>query len=364
MGRSPAIAKFGETSVRLHWSFILFLVWIALTALLREGVAAAVSGLVFFSLLFLCVVLHEFGHILVARHFGVKTPDVLLLPIGGVSRLERIPEEPSQEIAIALAGPAVSFLIGFAILLVLGLPAPTISSDFSGLEAIFVALGWLNIFLGAFNLLPAFPMDGGRVLRALLAKNFGYAKGTQLASNAGQVAAIIFGLLGLLFGNFILMLIAIFIFLAASAEGGVAQMRNTTLGLTTADFMITKFDCLRTDEPVSAAAEALIRTNQREFPVVDGMGRLRGGLDRDGIVKAMHRDPGASVLEAMKADIPVVTAQHNADELVRYLQSGEPMVVVCSEDGCPIGLVTWENMLEYLMVHPKGQENTWRSPRK
>jgi CBS domain-containing protein len=199
-------------------------------------------------------------------------------------------------------------------------------------------------------------MDGGRVLRALLANSFGYARGTQLASVAGQVAAIIFGLLGIMSGNLVLILIAVFIFLAAGAEAGVAQMRSMTLGLTTADLMITEFECLRADEPVSAAAEALIRTSQREFPIVDGQGRFRGGLDRDGIVKAMHRDPATPILDAMNSDIPVVTPRHNADELVRHLQAGQPMVVACSADGRPVGLVTWENMLEYMMVHPRKQE--------
>ncbi|MEL1250998.1 site-2 protease family protein [Aurantiacibacter gilvus] len=353
MSWSPTIATFAETKVRLHWSFLLFLLWIGLTALLDQGVGAAVSSLVFFSLLFICVVLHEFGHILAARRFGVRTPDVLLLPIGGVSRLERIPEEPRKEIIIALAGPLVSFVIGLFVLVVLGFPQVDLVNGLAGPEAILVQLGWLNIFLGAFNLIPAFPMDGGRVLRALLASRFGYARGTQLAANAGQAAAIIFGMLGLLSGNFILLLIAVFIFLAASSEAGAAQMRSATLGLTTADFMITEFDCLRLDQPVSAAAEALIRTNQRQFPIVDGKGRLCGGLDRDAIVKALHRDPQTPVSEAMQADIATVTPHHNADELVRYLQAGESMVVVCSGDDRPVGVVTWENMLEYLMVHPR-----------
>lgn len=358
MAWSPAIAKFAETRVRLHWTFLLFLLWIALAVLVREGVAAALEGLLFFSLLFLCVVLHEFGHIVAARHFGVKTPDVLLLPIGGVSRLEKIPEEPRQEIVIALAGPLVSFVIGTTILLALGFPSPAVVSDLGAMEAIIAQLGWLNLFLGLFNLLPAFPMDGGRVLRAILASRYGYARGTQLASNAGQVFALIFGMVGLMAGNFILVLIAVFIFLAAGAEAGVVQMCNATLGLTTADVMITEFDCLHMDQPVSAAAEALVRTNQREFPVVDGKGVLRGGLDRAAIVKALHDDPQTPILEAMKADIPAVTPHHNADELVQYLQSGEPMVVACARDGRPVGLVTWENMLEYLMIHPGNRAST------
>ncbi len=361
MGWSPAIAQFGETVVRLHWSFLLFLTWIALSALLGAGVAAAISGTVFFALLFACVVLHEFGHILAARRYGVRTPEVLLLPIGGVSRLERMPEEPRQEIVIALAGPLVSFLIGLVLLAALGFPAPDPMAGFDSPGSILLQLGWLNIFLGAFNLLPAFPMDGGRVLRAVLASRLGHARGTRLAANAGQAVAIVFGMIGLLSGNFILLLIAVFIFLAASSEAGAAQMRSATLGLTVADFMITEFESVHVDAPVSAAAEVLIRTSQKEFPVVDGQGRLRGGLARDAIVKAMHRDPAMPVADAMATDIPVVTPQHNADELVRYLQAAQPMVIACAPDGHPVGIVTWENMLEYMMVHPV-QEAAARRP--
>jgi len=349
---SPTIARFAETRVRLHWSFLLFLAWIGLTVLVSEGLGAAISGLAFFSLLFVCVVLHEFGHILAARHFGVKTPDILLLPIGGVSRLERMPEEPREEIVIALAGPLVSLLIGLAILLVLGFPLPDVSAGFDGPMEIVVQLGWLNLLLAVFNLLPAFPMDGGRVLRALLASRFGYARGTELASKAGQFAAIVFGFFGIMSGNFILLLIAVFIFLAASSEAGAAQMREATLGLSTSDLMITDFQCLSLDDPVSAGAEALIRTNQKEFPVVDHEGRLCGGLDRSGIVQAMHENPDAPVRQAMNANIPAISPMHNAEELVRHLQSGASMVVACFPDGIPVGLITWENMLEYLMVRP------------
>lgn len=350
MGWSLALGKFGDTTVRLHWSFLLFVFWIASIFLLREGAAAAVGWLVFLALLFLCVVLHEFGHILTARHFGVKTPEVLLLPIGGVSRLERFPEEPYQELLIALAGPAVSLAIGLALLLPLGFPPFPSSPVDPGLGTVLVQIGWINLFLAGFNLLPAFPMDGGRVLRALLASRLGYARGTRIAAAAGQAAAAVFGLLGLVSGNVILVLIAVFVYLAAGAEAGMVQMRNATLGLTAADVMITDFECLRTGDPASAAAEALIRTSQREFPVVDGSGRLCGVLTRDDIIKAIHRDPAMLVLEAMQADVPTTTARHNADGLVRQLQEGAPMVVVTGPDNRPAGLVTWENMLEHVMI--------------
>jgi stage IV sporulation protein FB len=350
MGWSLTIGKFGETKVRLHWSFLLFIAWIASLYFVRAGAAAAIGGTIFLVLLFACVVLHEFGHILAARHFGVKTPEVLLLPIGGVSRLEHFPEEPRQELVIALAGPAVSLVIGLGLLLLLGFPPFALSSEGTNLRTVFGQLGWINLFLAGFNLLPAFPMDGGRVLRALLASRFGYARGTRIAASAGQVAAAVFGLLGLVSGNVILVLIALFVFLAAGGEAGVAQMRNASLGLTAADVMITEFESLRADQPISEAAELLIRTNQHEFPVVDGKGVLRGGLARADIIKALHRDPATPVLDAMQSSVPVVTANLNADQLVRHLEERAPMVVVTGADGRPAGIVTWDNMLELMMI--------------
>lgn len=358
MGWSLTLGKYGGTTVRLHWSFLLFFVWIASLTLLREGPAPAIGLVIFISLLFFCVVLHEFGHILAARHFGVRTPEILLLPIGGVSRLERIPEEPRQELIIALAGPAVSFAIGGGLLLLTGIPPFDFSAEGVGLLFVFGQLGWINLFLAVFNLIPAFPMDGGRVLRALLASRLGYARGTRIAASAGQFVAILFGMAGLLAGNVILVFIALFVFLAAGAEAGVAQMRSATLGLTAADVMITDFECLRVDQPSSAAAEALIRTNQCEFPVVDGAGRIRGGLARDGIIKAIHADPAMPVADAMQTNVPVISPLHNADQLVPHLSQGEPMVVIAGANGEPVGIVTWDNMLEHLMIQ-KAQESRW-----
>lgn len=350
MGWSLTLGQCGETKVRLHWSFLLFLMWIGMVGLAQEGIAAAVGGVIFLSLLFLCVVFHEFGHVLAARHFGVRTPEILLLPIGGVSRLERFPEDPSQELSIALAGPAVSLAIGFGLLLLLGFPPFAVSIEQGNLELVLSQLGWINLLLAGFNLLPAFPMDGGRVLRALLSRRFGYARGTRIAASAGQIAAAVFGLLGLISGNVILVFIALFIFLAAGAEAGVAQMRSATMGLTAADVMITDFDCLRGDDSIAEAAQALIRTNQREFPVIDGMGNLRGGLTRDGIYKAMHSDPALPIFDVMQADVPTVTPYHNADQLVQHLEAGAPMVVVAMPDHRPVGLITWDNMLECMMI--------------
>ena len=352
MGWTLSIGTVKGTEVRVHWTFLLFLMWIGGALFAEGGWGAALGGLIFFLLLFLCVVLHEFGHIFAARRFGIRTPDVLLLPIGGVSRLERIPEEPRKELMIALAGPAVSLGIAFALILVLGgLPGIEQLMDGEPVRALLAQLAYANLFLGLFNLLPAFPMDGGRVLRALLGMRYGHARSTRIAATVGQGAAILFGIAALLMGHVILMFIALFIFLAASAEGGVAQMRGATLGLVAEDVMVSSFETLSVDAPVSAAAEALLRTDQRDFPVIDGQGRLQGVLTRDGLVKAIARGGrDTPVSGAMTADIPLIPARHSADECVSLLQQGAPAVGVVDDASRLVGLVTWDNLLEHLMI--------------
>jgi stage IV sporulation protein FB len=326
--------------------------WIAYAFYAQGGFSAAVGGVAFFALLFVCVVLHEFGHITAARHFGVRTPDVLLLPIGGVARLERIPEEPRQELLIALAGPAVSLAIGLLLLAVIGGPPPAaFTAELTG-TSFLSQLAWINIFLALFNLLPAFPMDGGRMLRAVLAARLGYARGTRIAAWAGQIAAILFGLGGLLTGNALLVFIAFFIYLAAGAEAGMAQLRDATLGMTAAEVMITDFETLGVDASIDTAAEALIRTSQHEFPIVDGVGRLRGVIVREGIIKALQQSgPDTKAFDVMVTDIPTVSPFHNADQTVRLLQQGAPIVCVIGDPGNVEGLITWDNLREHFLIH-------------
>ena len=239
----------------------------------KGGAAAAIDGVVFIVALFLCVVLHEFGHVFAARRYGIRTSDVTLLPIGGVASLERMPEKPSQEIVVALAGPAVNLVI--AVVLIVVLEARFDLSQMAQLEeaqsTLTGRIAAANVVLFVFNLIPAFPMDGGRVLRALLAIGMGYTRATRVAASIGQGLAVIFGFLGLM-GNPLLVLVAVFIFLAASGEAGYVQAREYTRGYLASHAMITSFQSLNPLSTVDDAAALLLRTTQQEFPVVDGAG--------------------------------------------------------------------------------------------
>jgi Zn-dependent protease/CBS domain-containing protein len=369
MGWSLNIGSVAGTAIRIHVTFLLFLAWIFGVSYISGGPQQAWSGLVFLLLLFLCVLLHEFGHIFTARAFGVSTPDVILLPIGGVSRLERIPEEPSEEFLIAIAGPAVN--VGIAALLVLVGGASLELNHLVALESASTSmidrLAAVNVFLAVFNLIPAFPMDGGRVLRALLASRFGYVRATEIAAAIGQWVAFLLGFLGL-FGNPLLIFIAIFVYLAASSEAHLVAIRAISRGVPVTAAMMTQFATLTPDEHVDAAVETLLRTSQGEFPVVDGAGRPVGVLVRNDLIRALkERGPDAKVADAMTAQIPTLGHRHCLDEAFRLLQEkSAPAVGIVDAADRLIGLVTSETIGEMLMVHramPAGfRSGPWGRP--
>jgi Zn-dependent protease len=225
LGGSWKIGELAGIRVQVHWTFLLLPALIAWSTLSTAGLAAALEAVVFVLLVFGCVVLHELGHALAARAYGIGTRDITLLPIGGVARLERLPRQPRQELAIALAGPVVNVVIAAAIFAGLWLGggvlhplAPTSSL----VESFLVRLMWTNVALVIFNLLPAFPMDGGRVLRAALASRLPYAQATRAAARIGRVVAALLGIVGL-FGNWTLLLIAMFIYFAGRGEEQMAS---------------------------------------------------------------------------------------------------------------------------------------------
>jgi Zn-dependent protease/CBS domain-containing protein len=357
------------TAVRIHVTFLLFLAWIWVAYYQRGGAGAAWDGVAFVALLFLCVLLHEFGHIFAARRYGVKTPEVTLWPFGGIARLERIPEKPWEELVVALAGPAVNVVIAAVLLLFLGgnVGVEHIESIENPQASLLAKLAAANVFLVVFNLIPAFPMDGGRVLRALLAMRMSHAQATQTAASIGQGLAIGLGVLGI-FGNPMLIIIAVFVFLAASGEAGQVQMKQVAQGLLVEDAMITQFETLGPTASVGDAAEALIRTTQKEFPIVDGAVHLRGVLTRDAMIRALQaQGPGASVLEAM-AEVPTVGTRTPLDRALALItQRGAPVVGVVDSGGRLVGLLSPENVGEMMMLRaaqPDARFGPWakRSP--
>jgi Zn-dependent protease/CBS domain-containing protein len=358
------IGRVAGTQIRIHFTFFLFLIWIWAVYYKQGGSSAAWQGVTFVALLFACVLLHEFGHILVAKRFGVKAPDVTLWPFGGIANLDQIPERPSEEFFIAIAGPLVNVAIAVVLMIYLGSTtdvAALMQVDESkvGLAA---KLAGANLFLAIFNMIPAFPMDGGRVLRALLALKFGFARATQYAASIGQGLAVVLGVIGL-FGNPMLVIIAIFVFLAASGEASHAQLRQVARGAIVADAMITKFETLSPQASVQDAMEALIRTTQKDFPIVDGGGRLRGVLTRDAMIRALkEHGPDAAVLDAMDAEISTVPARASLESALKsFSQQGKSVLGVTDAAGRLVGLLTVENLGEMMMLRaarPAAQPGT------
>lgn len=339
-------------------TFFLLLIWIGFASWQQGGSSAAAQSIVFIISIFACVVAHEFGHALMAKRFGIRTFDITLLPIGGLARLEKMPEEPGREIAVALAGPAVNLVIAASLIVLLGAQIDTsVLNQIENPAIDFLArLASVNLFLALFNLVPAFPMDGGRVLRALLAMKYSRVVATRYAALAGQALAFGFGFLGLATGNPLLVFIAIFIYLAATAESNDVAFSEVARGMTARDGMITAFEALSPNSTLTDAANALIRTTQQEFPVLGEEQELVGFLTRTALFRAMWQvDHSMTVDEFMDRGVPIVSDQMNLEKALEAMRrSNAPAVgVVNASDGRShlIGYITPENLAELMIVH-------------
>lgn len=366
---SVNIGSIAGTAIRIHFTFLLFLAWIFIAGWMSGGPQAAWSALAFVLALFACVLAHEFGHIFVARAFGVPTPDVTLLPIGGVARLARIPEKPSEELLVAIAGPLVNVAIALLLVALFGV---TLSQHhlaaLDGTQASMVdRLAAVNVFLALFNMIPAFPMDGGRVLRALLAIRLGHLRATEIAATIGQLTAFGLGFLGL-FWNPMLIFIAIFVYLAAASEAQLVAIRAMSRDVPVSAAMLTQFATLTADEHIDTAVETLLRTSQSEFPVIDADRRLIGLLGRGDMIRALKQlGPDARVGDAMATGIASIGHRACLEEAFRLLQEkSAPAIGVVDASGRLVGLITSETVGEMLMVRealPKGARlGPWTGP--
>lgn len=354
------IGRLAGIELRVHATFFILLAWLAL-AYYRQGgsAAAAIGGVVFILALFASVVLHEFGHALMARRFGVPTKDITLLPIGGVARLEYIPDKPKQELAIALAGPAVTLAIALilaAILMLSGVSLTTTSRAAEraagvplGGTSLLVQLVWVNVSLLLFNLLPAFPMDGGRVLRAALALRGDYAQATANAARVGRVFALIFGIVGLMY-NPLLVLIAIFVWLGAAAESGAVQQRTFLDGVNVDRLMIRDVSTLTPADSLDTALHHVLEGFQHDFPVVEG-GRVVGVLTRSALLNGLGRHgPSSPVAESMETSFRAATPNEPVERALGRLRECRCQAIPVLEDGHLCGVLTAENIAEFVMI--------------
>ena len=351
MSWSFPIGRLFGSQLRVHATFFLLLAFIGASTWSESGPEAALWTVVFVLLLFACVVAHEFGHALMARRFGIRTPDITLLPIGGLARLERMPEKPGQEILVALAGPAVNVVIWLILTLVLS--APTETEQLTGTaispSTLPAQLATLNLVLAIFNLIPAFPMDGGRVLRAVLTLFTDRVRATRIAAGAGQMVAFLMAATGFMSGNLMLVLIAGFIFFAASGESADVAMRDVARKLMARDAMITEYEVLRPDDLISLAATTLIRTTQHEFPVLDMEGHLAGFLTREALFHAMAEGASDTRVGNVMQSVPSATLTDGLEMILERLGTG-PAVAVLDREGYLLGYITRENVGELMVI--------------
>jgi Zn-dependent protease/predicted transcriptional regulator len=316
-----------------------------------QSVGKTLEGVGFILALFGCVVLHEFGHALMAARFGIRTRDITLLPIGGLARLERMPDEPLQELWVALAGPAVNVVIAAGLFLWLRF-SPTLDPP----EELTVASGpflerlmVVNVILVVFNMLPAFPMDGGRVLRALLATRMEYTQATQIAAHVGQSMALLFGFLGFFLNPFLLF-IALFVWIGAAQEASMVQMKSALGGIPVQRAMITDFWMLAPSDPLALAVQYTLSGTQQDFPVVQD-GLVVGILTRSNLLAALHQgDPQARVSESMQREFETVQASEMLETAFQRLQSCECHTVPVLHRGELVGLVTMDHVGEFVAI--------------
>ena len=346
------IGEFAGIGVYMHATFLLIIAWVVLIHW-SEGhdLATIVSGVVFVLALFLCVVLHEFGHALTAMRYGIKTRDITLLPIGGVARLERMPDDPMQEFWVALAGPAVTAVIALILFFWLQItngyvPVDTITMT----QGSFVErLMLVNVFLLVFNLIPAFPMDGGRVLRALLALRGDYTGATQTAANIGQAIALIFGFIGL-FTNPFLIFIALFVWIGAAQEASMVKIKSALGGIPVYKAMLTDYKTAAPGDKLRYLVDLTMSGSQQDFPVVDN-GRVVGIVPHSDLIKGLaEKGDSVSVGEIMRREFEVVDPGDMLEYAFARLQTGDFYTMPVVKNGNLVGLLTMDNVGEFMRI--------------
>lgn len=359
---SLPIGRVFGISLRLHVTFLLFLAFIAYGGFADAGVNGAGWAVAMFCSVFACIALHELGHSVVAQQLGVQVKSITLLPIGGVAALRNIPENPWHEIAITVAGPMVNAAIACLLIPFTGIPSHFLAMDMpQSVQGLLVCLTQANIMLFLFNLVPAFPMDGGRLLRAVLAIVLPYRQATTIAAMVGQGLAILFVIVGLNSPSlWLLILIGVFIFLGAGGEERVVRMRSALRELNVDTVMTREMAVLSPSDPVSRAIQLIYQTGQDDFPVLE-QGHLVGIATRPDLLAAMNTDgPNTPVMTIMDTDVTLVSPHDKlvqaCEELVNGASADAALVV---EDGHLVGMVSPENINRYLLV-----QSSIKSPRR
>lgn len=363
MNFSLKIARIRGIDVYLHWTFLLFLGWLVISNLNKgngDSIAQSLMGVWFILALFGCVLLHELGHAIAGMRYGITTKNILLLPIGGVANMEKMPEKPGQELVVALAGPAVNIII-MGILLVYfqfsgGFPgsAEEVNGQITSNNFLFNLLV-VNGFLALFNLIPAFPMDGGRVLRALLAMRFPRAQATNIAAKIGQFLAIVFVFAGFFYNPWWIF-IGLFIFLGAGAEANFESTRSALSKYKVRDVLMHQFTTFHAFETLDKAIAALLNGQEKEF-LVEQDNEIIGVITRDEIIRGLREQGQDAAIGriANKQFLSLIPDMPLEEAYAQMSQSGNAICPVM-ENGQLVGVLNMENITEVVMLANAGLE--------
>lgn len=365
MKRALSLGSVAGIRVQVHWTFVLLILWITFSGIWADTSTAGIlwSNL-FVIVLFGCVVLHELGHALTAKRFAIPTKEITLLPIGGVASLEDIPEEPREELLITLAGPAVNIVIAF--LLYLAIPFDLIQeldeeqiqqffSEISARNFLFL-LFYANIILAVFNFIPAFPMDGGRILRALLSMRINRVKATQIAANLGQLVAVLFFFFGLLYNPF-LALIGVFIFFGAHGENILVQQLTLLRGYKAKDAMMTDITLLAPNDSLADVINLILSGTERDFIVVNSDGNKPVGVlyNRDLIQAMRANNDQLSVKDVMSREFNKVNESDELTEVFRKMQSSRKSFFPVTDGISLTGAIDMTNISEFMIFKSSPQ---------
>jgi len=336
--------------VKVHLTFLLLLILIYFAGSTVVG-TGGFSGVIFVLLIFASVVFHELSHSMVARYYGIKVEDITLLPIGGVARMSTNPEQPVQEILIAAAGPLASIFLAFCLWFASDLFGGGVTiSDMSVRGGLLAQLTAVNVVLALFNLIPAFPMDGGRILRGVLGLYLAPFTATRIAVGVGQVFAIVLFFLGLFAMNLFVILIALFVYIGAETEEQQMAIMFALGGATAKTAMITDLIVLSPDQTVGEAAERYCRSFQGDFPIMDGP-RLAGLVTKEILTETLHRQgPSVRLSEIMSKDFATVVEQTPLLDVLRKMQESGSKAVPVLRAGKLEGLITLEQIGRYNML--------------
>ncbi len=353
------VSTFKGIDVFIHATFLLIIGWVGLSSWLQTRTfAGTLEGVLFILMLFGFVVFHEFGHALTARRYGIKTRDITLYPIGGVARLERMPEQPIQEFWVALAGPAVN--VAIAALLFAWL---TISNSLAPLSNLSLTTGpfierlmLVNVSLVLFNLIPAFPMDGGRVLRSLLALRLEYTRATQIAATIGKGLAVVLGIVGLS-GNPFLVFIALFVWMGAGQENTAVKLKAALTGIPVSRATLTNIQVLSPSDRVDHAVDLMLAGSQTDFPVLEN-DILVGMVRRNDLLGALARRENTALISSiMRRELQAVDDQEMLENAFLHFQECECSSLPVTQNGIFAGLLTIENIGELLRINSSISRN-------